>query len=1767
MDKDLTNLSSAKKVLLEKWKSGQFTSQRIPKRSSLNPAPMSSSQQRLWFIDQYYHGSPFYNISGAIHLKGKLNVAALKQSLNEILKRHEAWRTCFVSVDKQPMQVIAPELTWELQTVNLEHLVSQNWEIEVQQIAHEEAKKPFDLTQAPLVRATLLQLNKEEHVFLLTMHHIVSDGWSLGVFVRELTILYAAFSQSKSSPLPPLPIQYADFAIWQRDRLQGESLKTQLNYWKQQLSGDLPVLQLPTDYLRPAQATFNGSKQYFRLSKTLTEAVKQHCQQEDVTLFMALLAAFSVLLYRYCGQEDILIGSPIANRNSVELEGMLGFFVNTLVLRNNLSNDPDWREFLKKVREVTLGAYAHQELPFEKLVEELQVERDLSRNPLFQVMFALQNAPLPVLEVADLSLRLLEIDSGTAMFDIFLSVVEGEQGLMGFVEYNTDLFDSTSMTRLISNFETLLENIVAHPHKRISEFSLLTPQEKEEILVEWNRTHLDYFQDNCIHDLFEAQVEKTPEAIAIVFEDEQLSYQELNCRVNQLAHYLQFLGVDPDTLVGIYMERSLDMIVGLLGVLKAGGAYVPLDPAYPKERLTFMLEDTQVPVLLTQKSLVTKLPEHKAHVLCLDDDKKLIHSQNQNNPSSYVKPTNLAYVLYTSGSTGKPKGVSIEHRNTVAFLNWAKTVYDSQQLAGVLASTSICFDLSVFEIFVPLCWGGKVILAENVLYLPNLRAACDVTLVNTVPSAIAELLRVNGIPEGVSTVNLAGEPLFNQLVQQLYNQKSIQKVFNLYGPSEATTYSTYTLVGKGANSSPSIGKPISNTQVYVLDKGLQPVPVGVPGELYIGGAGLARGYLNRSELTQEKFISNPFACEAESRLYKTGDQVRYLTNGEIQFLGRIDNQVKIRGFRIELGEIETVINQHHAVQQAVVIVGDHTQNNDQSPQGLVAYVVPNAQALINTDENNSYIEQVSDWEKVWYEIYTQSSSSPDPTFNTIGWNSSYTSQPIPLEEMRTWVNSTVERILENKPKRILEIGCGVGLLLFRLAPQCQKYWATDFSATAIYYLQKQLLKLETPLPQVTLFQKNAEDFEEIELENPDAIVVNSVVQYFPSINYLLRFLEKAVNVVQAGGFIFLGDIRNLLLLDAFHTSVELYRGSSNLTKAQLEQRLQKSRLQEKELFLNPAFFVALKQVLPKISHVQIQPKRGYHSQNELTKYRYDVTLHIGTAINYTAKVSWLDWQKQMLTLTSVHQILETTQPEFLGLTRVQNLRVQADIQAVQWLTNRQNAQTVDEFQSILALNNSAIDPEDFWALSQKLPYTVEISWIGSDSSGSYNVLFKRDKTTFVRFPGESAGLISWSSYANNPLQGKFTRNFIQELHNYLTENLADYMIPSALIPLDTIPLTPNGKIDRRALPSDNAILPRIQEIYVPPQDVWETVLIRIWEEVLNISPIGVTDDFFNLGGHSLLAVRLLAQINKQFGQNLPLSTIFQNPTVKSLAQTICQKVSANSPLVAIQASGSKTPFFCVHPAGGTIFAYLNLAKLLDEEQPFYAFEQGPHQNECDIFNMSVEETAAYYIQQMRIVQPKGPYIIGGWSYGGVVAFEMAQQLQRENEKIALLVVFDTILTQGSTQLAEDNAKYLVRMAEFAKIFFGIDWSISYHELQHLEPDDQFHLLMKKANIINDLEIQQHLRSYEIFKAHVKSMQNYVPQMYSNKITLFRSHEQVSLDMQPIASLTDDSSLGWAKYSRENINIIDIPGNHFSMFTEPYVQELAWHLKHCLDNIE
>ncbi len=1331
--------------------------------------PLSFAQQRFWFMEQLAPDTFVNNLTLAFHLTGQLDVTVLEQSLGEMRRRHEILRTTFPLVDGKSTQAIDLDLTFTLPIVDLQELPAADRDREARRQFTALAEQPFDLAQAPLLRVKLLRLAPSVHRTIVVMHHIICDGLSIEIFFQELAIIYTAFANHQPSPLVDRTIQYADFAVWQHQRLEGEILAFQVNYWQQQLGGILPILQLPIDRPRPAIQTTNGVFRRLELTQNLSTDLQALSQREGVTLFMTCLAAFLTLLHRYSGQEDIIVGTPIAGRNRTEIEGSIGCFINTLVLRTNLEHNPSFQELLRRVQQVALGAYAHQDLPFEKLLEALNPARDLSSSPLFQVMFIFENTSNQTWELPGVKVTPLEVHrKGISNFDLTLSLTETATGIQGGIEYNTDLFEPDTIERMVGHFHTLLTGIVANPAQRIANLPLLTPAEQQQILVEWNQTQIDYPQ-LCIHQLFEAQVNRTPNAVAVICGDQQLTYQQLNRRANQLADRLHQMGVTADGLVGICLERSIEMVVGLLGILKAGGAYVPLDPHYPSARLSYMLADAGVEILLTRSELLSFLPAHQLQVVCLDPDWQTFADYSPENLDRGVCPADLAYVLYTSGSTGQPKGVAIEHRNLVNFLNSMRHAPGLKPENTLTAVTTIAFDIAALELYLPLIVGAQVIVLPREIAIDPDRLLDAVsqrlkpplamqsppartkiphqlrqTLMQATPATWQMLLTAGWDDRYPLKVLCGGEALPDRLAQQILATGS--ELWNLYGPTETTVWSTIYRVDANrsvANSSDavvSIGRPIANTQIYILNKQLQPAPIGVPGEMYIGGAGLARCYLNRPELTAAKFIPNPFSTATSSRLYQTGDLARYSIDGKIEFLGRIDDLVKIRGFRIELGEIETALSQSSLVRQAVVIASAIAPDN----QSLIAYIVP-------------------------YQNYT--------------------------------------------------------------------------------------------------------------------------------------------------------------------------------------------------------------------------------------------------------------------------------------------------------------------------------------------PTTTE-------------------------------------------------------LRGFLSEKLPEYMMPAIFILLETLPLTANGKIDRRALPLPDRtnLEPKAASA---PKDGLELQLTKMWERVLKIQSIGTSDNFFHLGGHSLLAVQLFAEIKKTFGQNLPIATLFQYPTIEQLATILRQEPGSTtwSSLVPIAPRGSKPPLFCAHPVGGNVLEYYPLAAHLGADQPIYGL-QSPGLDGVQAPLNRIEDMAAHYIREIQSVQPRGPYFLAGYSFGALVAFEIACQLKSQGEEIGLLALLDNVsprFVNIRPRLFQSIGIHLHNLCQL---------KIS-ERLKYIKDRIVFRLMYQnKENrdqnfLIDNWAVSLSAEYLKVLDANFQSAQNYTGQFYLGQVTLFRSSVQ-------LLERSSHPDLGWDELV-SSLKIYNLPGHHSNLLKEPYIQILAEKLKLCLES--
>ncbi|HKX19634.1 MAG TPA: amino acid adenylation domain-containing protein [bacterium] len=1342
----------------------------IARRDRPDPCPLSFAQARLWFLDQLDPQTGLYNVPHAVRLRGTLQVGALRQAFNTIVARHEALRTTFRPHHEGPVQIVTEHAVADLPVIDLRGTPAAQREAELGRVLTAEARRPFNLSSDLMVRALLVRLEEREHVLLFTVHHIAFDEWSLGILTRELAAAYAAYSAGHAPAFRPLPVQYADYAIWQRRRLQEDVLRQQLTYWTHTLRGAPPVIALPTDRPRRAAQSVRGASATVTLPAALADALKAVARRGRATMFITLLTAFNALLARYTGQDDIVVGAPIANRNRVELEPLIGFFVNTLAMRGDLSGDRTFRELLGQMRKVALDAYDHQELPFEKLVEALRPERSLSRMPLIQVLFVLHDPGEPRLALSGLQTAPVEVNTGTAKFDLTLSVGERPAGLRVSLEYNTDLYDPATIRRMLGHYESLLRGIAADPDERVARLPLLTEAERRQLLVEWDapRTAPPAAR---IHELFEAQVARSPEAVAVTFDGRSLTYRQLNERANQLAHHLRKHGVGPDVLVGLCLERSLEMSVGVIGILKAGGAYVPLDPTYPQHRLTVMLHEAHIAVVVTQQRLAHRLTGRGATVVRLDADRAAIAQEDSHDPAAGATADHLFYVVFTSGSTGIPKGVMIPHRSVSNFVAWMQDAFPIDRTDVVFQKTPFTFDMSVWELCAPLLVGARLVMAQpegqrDCRYLVDAIRAEGVTQLHVVPTLLQAMAEERDFEACTSLRRIfsAGEALSRGLVDRVRAQLEVELI-NLYGPTEGNVDTFWVAGPEPTADFVPIGRPIANTHVYVLDAHMQPVPIGVPGDVYVGGAGVARGYLGNAALTAERFLQNPFAAEAGGRLYKTGDRGRYLPDGNLEFLGRLDHQVKLRGFRIELGEIEATLGAHPDVRDAAVVLREEPSGETR----LVGYVLPRGAA--------------------------------------------------------------------------------------------------------------------------------------------------------PTGNALRQFLRA------------------------------------------------------------------------------------------------------------------------------------------------------------------------------------------------KLP---------------------------------------------------------------------EHMVPSAFVALPSLPLTSSGKVDRRKLPAPDAARPA--PAYVGPRDEVERRLVEVWEEILGVHPVGVTDNFFDLGGHSLLAARLMDSIQRTVGRKLPLAMLFEHATVQDLAQALGRqpRESLTSAVTAIHQDGCRRPFFFLDGdyLGGGLYCR-ELARAVGEDQPFFALHShGPNGRVPG----SIEAMAADHVATMRALQPHGPYLLGGYCHGGLIAFQMAQQLRGVGERVDLLVLLDAairntslcarifrVLVEGAGAIAgwtpAERLERFVRLRRLAIDVYGLPRHYR-RRIGELSSSRGAWAEALERKVKRACERLRPLRQNgqqppagaagppahtPLDRAYVRAIAGYVPRRYAGAVTLIRA----------AGNREPKHDLGWSGVV-SHVQVHVTPGDHTTCITE-YAPVVGERLAACLQS--
>ncbi|WP_051854758.1 non-ribosomal peptide synthetase [Streptomyces sp. NRRL B-1347] len=1490
-------------------------------------------------------------------------------------------------------------------------------------------------------------------------------------------------------------MQYADYALWQRELLGEENdpeslMARQLAYWRQTLADVPDELVLPVDRPRPAVATHQGGIVDLGVEPDVHARLLEVARAHGVTLFMVLQAGMAALLSRLGAGRDIPFGVPVAGRSDEALEELVGFFVNTLVIRTDVSGDPSFAELLERVRETGLGAYAHQDIPFERLVEELAPTRSMARHPLFQIMLALQNNAQADLDFPGLQAEAVPAGHVSAKFDLEIGLSErfgpgGEPiGLHGSIIYATDLFDPATAEWMAKLYARVLDAVTADPSTPLSRVEILEETERKTILEEWNDTE-HRVPEQSLPELLQRQAEHTPDAVAVLFQDgeigevsgdgrgsgddgdgvghdrDELTYAQLHDRANRLARLLMAHGVGPETLVAVCMERSPDLVVTLLAVLKAGGAYVPIDPEYPADRIAHVLEDARPAVVLTSRATDAALDPGNGTDRIVVDGPRTVSALagldagaiDDKERTSALLPTHPAYVIYTSGSTGRPKGVAVPHRAVTNFLAAMDDRCPLDERDRLLAVTTVAFDIHVLEIYLPLLAGASVVVAPRTAVrdprlLVALAERLDVTVMQATPTLWQAVLDEDATALKGARILVGGEALPSSLADRMLTTTG--KATNLYGPTEATVWATTAELTAGEQgSAPSIGRPLWNTRAYVLDDRMQPVHAGVAGELYLAGEQLARGYQGRPELTAERFVACPFGAPGE-RMYRTGDLVRWSADGTLEYLTRVDDQVKIRGFRIELGEIEAGLTAHPEVARAAVVARDDAHGSRQ----LVAYVVPGSRAEERNQERED--RQVEDWQSVYDSLYRDMAPDDGTELgeNFDVWVSVYDGSRIPESHLQEWRSVIVDRILDLEPRRILELGVGNGPLLARVAPRCEEYWGTDLSAEGIEVLRRGVAQQPELRDRVHLRAQGADVTDGLPRDYFDTIVLNSVVQYFPNTEYLLEVLRNAVDLLAPGGRIFVGDVRNLRLHRYLTAAVALRRHGPDSEADAVRRAVEQMLLSEQELLVDPDFFPALCAASKELEHADVLVKRGVH-HHEMSRHRYDVVLHKKSSGQSSressarlsgepsaqpvvrAEETTLRWGTDVTDLAGLADLLRTERPAVLRVARVPHRGLAGEIAALRLLDA---GEPVDTALAALGGDGSAagaLDAEDLHQLGERLGYRTAVTLTGAADDGSMDAVFetpesgagreapepgvRREAPAFAYRPA-GPSRADLASYTNNPVaRSRSAAALTGTLRDHLRDRLPEYMVPAAFVVLDALPQTANGKLDRRALPAPDhtpGVAGRA------PASVQEEVLCGVFAEVLGLPQAGVDGNFFELGGHSLLGVRLADRIRSVLGVEIGIRDLFEAPTPEALAARLTDAgmtQEALGGLLPIRAKGSRPPYFCVHPAGGASWCYVPLTRHMPQDQPLYALQArglGPVPEELPA---SVRDMAADYVAQIRAVQETGPYHLLGWSFGGIVAHEMAVLLRADGHEVASLVIMDAY-PMPEEERADDSAE-------------------------------------------------------------------------------------------------------------------------------------------------
>ena len=1466
----------------------------IVPREPGSPVPMSYAQELLWLLERANPGIG-YNVPRTLRLRGTLHVAALQAALDGIVARHEVLRSTFDLVDGEPRQIVHEPAPVAIAFTDLGDRAPEQREADARALVRELSRRPFDLTRDAQLRTSLIRLDAEDHVLLLESHHVASDAWSRGILLRELSALYGAHRRGGEAALAPLPIQYGDYARWQRETLQGAELERHLAFWREQLRDAPALLELPTDRPRPAAPSFDGALRTRLMPPALLERLREVSRANGATLFVTLLAAFDVLLSKLSGQRDIVVGTPTAGRSHESTEGLIGFFVNTVALRTRLDGDPTFIELLGRVRETTLSVFEHQDVPFEKLTLELQRAGELGRHGVFQVAFTMQDGESRSVELPGLVCESYGSSRGATKFDLTLGMQELPSGLRATIEYRTDLFDADTIDRMLSQLGAVLEAVSEAPGVPLSAVALLTGGERDLLLREWAGPRRDYPTDVSIHSLIEAQVDRTPDAPALTFEEETISYAEMDARANRLAHLLRERGVESGQLVGVCLERSVEMIVSLLAIMKAGAAYVPLDPEYPRGRLAFMLEDSTPAATVTRRAERDALPDEAKQLVVLDDPEVIAALARTSccRPAERVSGDALAYAIYTSGSTGRPKGALNQHSAVVNRLLWSQDTFRFTASDAVMQKTPYSFDVSVVEFFGTLLAGARLVIARpgghrDPAYLQQLIEREEITSVHFVPSMLEAFLPF-AQRERLATLRImqcSGEALLPASVARAYDVlPSGAEVHNLYGPTECAVDVTHWVCPRDPSLSVvPIGRPVANTRCYVLAEAKRLVPVGVPGELYLAGRQVGAGYLLRPELTDERFVADPYAdptLEPRARMYRTGDRVRWRDDGTIEYLGRLDFQVKIRGLRIETGEIESTLVTHEAVAQAAVVLRGERGGE------LVAYVVPDpegasaARRLVALDAAPEAKPLPRFDLPNGMTVFHRNASETEFLFKEIFEGEGYLRHGLTVGESDV----------------VFDVGANIGVFTLFAGAQGARVYAFE------------------PIPPV------------YDVLSANAALHDVPGRVFPcglgSRAETVSFTYYPENTVLSGRFASVESETSVLR--RYLTNV----GSTGAGRGSIDELLShKLRGEEFACSIRTLSDVVREEGIDRIDLLKI----------DVEKAEWDVLQGIDDA----------DWPKIRQLVLEVHD-LDGRLAQVLELLR------------------RHGYECVSEEEDMLV------------------------------GTGLYAVYAWRAGAARAR-PASSLPSRPHKSMGTGPLR--------ESLQRHLAQYVPGYMVPSAFVFLDALPLTSSGKLDRTALPAPAGTTRRRE--YRAARTTIEHELVQIWESLLGVSPIGMHDDFFELGGHSLLAVRMLVEVARLRGREIPLTWLFESSTIHALAARIDVAVQGTPepPIVVLQGDAPGTPIAFVHgDVRGAGWYCRRLAPLLAPDSPFFVLPTLGADGDPEVW--TIESMAARHLSELRKVRPHGPYSLVGFCVGGKIVLEMAQQLRAAGETIERLVMIDS----------------------------------------------------------------------------------------------------------------------------------------------------------------